>query len=66
MRYARKILVGNPERKKALGRPRRGWKNNNETDLVKIKHACVDWIDLTEDKDRWRALVNTYERRALP
>jgi hypothetical protein len=54
-----KILVGKPERKRPLGRPRRRWENNIKMDLREMVRNVVDWIDLSQDRDQWRALVNT-------
>jgi hypothetical protein len=49
------ILVGNPKGKRPLGRPR----HNIKMDLGEIAWDCMEWIDLAEDRDQWRALVNT-------
>jgi hypothetical protein len=54
-----KILVGNPEAKRPLGRPRRRWVDNIKIDLRAIEWDVMDWIDLAQDRDQWRALVNT-------
>jgi hypothetical protein len=51
-------LVGRPERKKPLGRPRRRWVDNVKMDLVEIGWGDVKWIDLAQDRDKLRALVN--------
>jgi hypothetical protein len=53
------ILVGNPERKRPLERPRRRWVDNIKIDLGEIGWDGVDWIDLVQDRDRRRALVDT-------
>jgi hypothetical protein len=53
------ILVGNPEGRRPLGRPRRRWEDNIKMDLREIRFGDVDWINLAQDRDRWRALVNT-------
>jgi hypothetical protein len=58
-RNAYRILVGKPEGKKPLGRPRRRWENNIKMDLREIGWGGMDWIDLAQDRDQWRALVNT-------
>jgi hypothetical protein len=58
-RNAYRILVRKPEEKRALGRPRRRWVNNAKMDLTEIGWGSMDWIDLAQDRDRWRALVNT-------
>jgi hypothetical protein len=55
---AYRILVGNPERKRPLGRPRRRWVNNIKIDLREIGWDGMDWIDLAQDRDQWMALVN--------
>jgi hypothetical protein len=53
-----KLLLGKPEGKKPLGRPRRRWKNNIKMELLEIGLSVVDWIGLAQDRYRWRALVN--------
>jgi hypothetical protein len=53
------ILVGKPEGKRTLGRPRRRWVDNIRMDLRDIGWDGVDWIDVAQDRDQWRALVNT-------
>jgi hypothetical protein len=55
---AYRILVGKPERKRPLGRPRRRWVDNIKIDLRDIRWAGIDWIDLAEDRDQWRTLVS--------
>jgi hypothetical protein len=57
---AYRSLVGKPEGKKEpLGRPRRSWVDNIKMDLGEVGWGDVDWIDLTQDRNRWRALVNS-------
>jgi hypothetical protein len=51
--------MGKPEGKRLLGRSRRRWMNNIKMDLRDILWDCIDWIDLAQDRDQWRALVNT-------
>jgi hypothetical protein len=58
-RNAHRILVGKPEGKRPLGRPTRRWVDNVKMDLRAIEWGGVDWIDLAQDRDQWRALVNT-------
>jgi hypothetical protein len=55
---AYRILVGKPERKRLLGRPRCRWVNNTKMDLREIGWGDMDWIYLAEDRDQWRALEN--------
>jgi hypothetical protein len=50
--------VGKPEGKKQLGRPRRSWEDGISMDLREIGLGCVDWILLSQDRDRWRAVVS--------
>jgi hypothetical protein len=57
-RNAYRILVGKPEGKRPLGRPRCRWVDNIKIDLREIERDGVDWIDLAQDRDQWRALVN--------
>jgi hypothetical protein len=52
------ILVGMSERKRPLERPRRKWADNIKMDLREIGWGGMDWIDLAQDRDQWRALVN--------
>jgi hypothetical protein len=65
-RKAYRILVGKPERKAPLRRPRRRWVNNVKMDLREIGWDRVDWIGLAQDRDQWRALVNTVMNLRVP
>jgi hypothetical protein len=65
-RNAYRILVGNPEGKKPLGRSRRRWVDNIKMDLREIGWDGMEWVDLTEDRDQWRALVNTVMNLRVP
>jgi hypothetical protein len=65
-RNAYRISVGKPEGKRPLRRPRRRWVDNNETDLREIRWDGVDWIELAQDRDQWRALVNTVMNLRVP
>jgi hypothetical protein len=58
-RGAYNILVGRPEGRRPLGRPRRRWEDNIKMDLGEIVFGDVEWIHLAQDRDRWRALVNS-------
>jgi hypothetical protein len=58
-RNAYRILLGKPEGKRPLGRPRCRWVDNIKMDLREIGWNDVDWIDMAQDRDQWRALVNT-------
>jgi hypothetical protein len=51
------VLVGKPERKRPLGRPRRTWENNIKMDLQEVGGGRGDWMELAQDRDRWLALV---------
>ena len=53
-----RILVWKPEGKRPLGRPRLRWEDNIKMDLQDLGCGDLDWIELAEDRDRWRALVN--------
>jgi hypothetical protein len=63
---AYRIMVGKPEGKRPLGRPRRRWVNNIKIDLRDIGWDGVDWIGLAQDRDKWRALVNTVMNLRVP
>jgi hypothetical protein len=65
-RNAYRLLMGNPEGKSPLGRPRRGWVDNIRMDLGEVGWGDVDWIDLAEDRNRWRALVNSVLNLRVP
>jgi hypothetical protein len=65
-RNAYRILLGTPEAKRPLGRPRRMWVDNIKMDLREIGWDGVDWIDVTQDRDKWRALVNTELNLRVP
>jgi hypothetical protein len=52
-------LVGNPEGMRPLGRPRRGWEDNIRMDLGEVRWSDVDWIGLAQDRNKWRARVNS-------
>jgi hypothetical protein len=53
-----RVLVGKPERKRPLGRPRHRWEENIKMDLQEVGCGGFDWIELAQGRDRWRALVN--------
>ena len=53
-----RILVGKPEGKRPQGRPRRRWEDNIKMDLQEVGCGGMDWIELAQDRDRWRALVS--------
>jgi hypothetical protein len=54
-----RVLMGKPEGKRPLGRPRHRWEDGIRMDLMETGWRSVDWIQLAQDRDRWRALVNT-------
>jgi hypothetical protein len=58
-RDAYRLLVGKPEGKSPIGRPRRRWVDNIRMDLVEMGSGDVDWIGLAQDRDRWRTLMNS-------
>jgi hypothetical protein len=65
-RNAYRTLVGKPEEKTPLGRLRRRWMDNIKLDLRDIGWDDMDWIDLAQDRDQWRALVNTLMNLRVP
>ena len=65
-RSVHKVLVGKPEGKRPLGRPERRWEDNIKMDLQEAGRGCGDWIELAEDRDRWRALVSTVMKFRVP
>ena len=65
-RGVHKVLVGKPEGKRPLGRPRRRWEDNIKIDLQEVGRVCGDWMELAKDTDRWRALVSTVMNFGFP
>jgi hypothetical protein len=65
-RNAYRLLVGKPEGRRPLGRPRRRWLDNIRMELVEVGWGNVDWIGLAQDRDRWRALVNAVMNLQVP
>ena len=65
-RGVHKVLVGKPEGKSALVRPRRRWEDNIKIDLEKVGRGCGDWMELAKDRDRWRAFVSTVMNFGVP
>jgi hypothetical protein len=65
-RGVHRVLVGKPERKRPLGRPRRRWEDNIEKDLQEDEGGREDWMELAQDRDRWRALVGTVRDYRVP
>ena len=61
-----KVLVGKPDGKRPLGRPRRRWEDNIKMDLEEVGRGCVDWMELAQDRDRWRTLVSTVMNFRFP
>jgi hypothetical protein len=65
-RVAYRVLVGKPEGKKPLGKPRRKWEDNIMMDLQEVGWGGMDWIDLAQDRDSWQALVNAVINLRVP
>jgi hypothetical protein len=65
-RNAYRMLVGNPEEKRTLGRPKSSCVDNIKRDLRKIVLGGMDWIDLAQDREQWRDLVNTAMNHRVP
>jgi hypothetical protein len=65
-RNAYRLLVGKPEGKRPLGRPRHRWMDNIRMDLGGVGWGDVDWIGLAKDRNRWRALVNSVLNLQVP
>jgi hypothetical protein len=60
------VLVGRPEGQRPVGRPRRRWVDNIKMDLQEVGGGCRDWIELAQDRDRWRALVSAVMSFLVP
>ena len=65
-RGVHRVLVGKPEGKRPLGRPRRRWEDNIKMDLQEVGRGCGNWMGLAQDRDRWRALVCTVMNFQVP
>ena len=61
-----KVLVGKPEGKRPLGRTRRRWEDTIKMDLQEVGVSCGDWMELAQDRDRWRAVVSTVRKLRVP
>jgi hypothetical protein len=61
-----RVLFGKPEGKKPFGRPRPRWEDNIKMDLHEVRCEGTDWIELAQDRDRWRALVSTVMNLRVP
>jgi len=61
-----RVLVGKPEGKIPLGRPRRRWEDNIKMDLQEVGCGGMNWIELVQDRDRWRAVVNVVMNVRVP
>jgi hypothetical protein len=65
-RGAYRVLVGKPEGKSSLGRPRPRWEDNIKMGLQEVGCGFMDWTDLSQDRDRWRAVVNAVMNIRVP
>jgi hypothetical protein len=61
-----RVLVGKPEGKRSLGKHRRRWENNTKMDLREVGWGGMDWIDLAQNRDRWRALLKAVMNLRVP
>jgi len=61
-----RFLVGKPEERRPLGRPRRRWEDNIKTELQEVGWGLGDWMELAQDRDSWRALVSTVMNFRFP
>ena len=65
-REVHRVLVGKPEGKRPLGRPGLRWEDSIKMDLHEVGEGCGDWMELAQDRDRWRALVSTVRNLRVP
>ena len=65
-RGAYRVLMGTPEGKRPLSRPRRRWEDNIKMDLQEVRGDCGDWMELALEREKWRALVSTVRNFRVP
>ena len=65
-RGVHRVLVGKPKGKRPMGRPRRRWVDNIKMDLQELGEGCGDWMELAQDRDRWRTLVSMVINLRVP
>jgi hypothetical protein len=65
-RGVQRVLVGKPDGKRPLRRPRHRWEDNIKMDLQEVGGGCGDWMALAQDRDRWQALVSTVKNLQVP
>jgi hypothetical protein len=65
-RGAYRALVGKPEGRRPLGRPRRRWEDNTKIGVGEVGRGGMDWVDLAQDRYRWRAVVNVVMNLRIP
>jgi len=65
-RGVHRVLVGKPEGKRPMGRPRHRWEDNIKMDLQEVREGREDWMELAQDRDRWQALVGTVRDFRVP
>jgi hypothetical protein len=65
-RVVHRVLVGKPEGNRPLGGPRRRWEDNIKMDLQEVEESRGDWMELAQDRDEWRVLVNTVKKFRVP
>ena len=65
-RGVHRVLVGKPEGKRPLGRPRHRWEDNIKIDLQEVEGGCGNWMELAQDRERWQALVSTVMNFRVP
>jgi hypothetical protein len=65
-RGVHRVLMGKPEGKRPMGRPRCRWEDNITMDLQEVGGGCGDWMELAQDRDRWRALVSWKKNLRFP
>jgi hypothetical protein len=65
-RGVHRVMMEKPEGKRPLGRPRHRWEDNIKMGIQEVGGGCVDWMELAQDRDRWRAIVSTVKNLRVP